>query len=201
MSRLEVCAGFDGSDVSDWTAIRCETLEGYQFTPRYGVDKRPTWWNPEEWNGRIPRAEVRAAVTDLFGPGGELKLVRMYCDPRDWHTEIDGWAMELGEEHVLEWDTGHGSSRIRQVHDMLVRFVTDLREGALTHDGCPQTAIHIANARKLARPGERYILGKPNEKQKIDLAMASALAHEAAADARVAGWGRAPDQDEYAYVG
>lgn len=200
VSRLEVCAGFDGSDVSDWTAIRVETLEGYQMTPRYGPDERSTWWNPEEFNGKIPRGEVRAAVTDLFGGDGSLRLVRMYCDPRDWHTEIDDWAIELGEEHVIEWDTGGGSARIRQVHEMLTRFVTDLSEGSLTHDGCPQTAVHIGNARKLARPGERYILGKPNEKQKIDLAMASALAHEAACDARRAGWGRSEDGDAYAYV-
>ena len=71
---------------------------------------------------------------------------------------------------------------------MLERFVTDLTSGQLTHDGCPITAIHVGNARKMARPGERYILGKPSEDQKIDAAMASALCHEAAADARAAGW-------------
>jgi hypothetical protein len=41
----EVCLGFDGSDVDDWTALRAETFEGFQFTPRFLGD-RPTIWNP-----------------------------------------------------------------------------------------------------------------------------------------------------------
>jgi hypothetical protein len=36
-----VCGGFDGSDTSDWSAIRLETMDGYQFTPTYGPDRRP----------------------------------------------------------------------------------------------------------------------------------------------------------------
>ncbi len=42
--------------------------------------------------------------------------------------------------------------------------------------------------RKVAKPGQKYILGKPADHQKIDAAMASILAHEAASDAREAGW-------------
>ena len=41
-----VCAGMDGSDSNDWTAIRAETIDGLQFTPRYGPDRRPMVWNP-----------------------------------------------------------------------------------------------------------------------------------------------------------
>jgi phage terminase large subunit-like protein len=40
----------------------------------------------------------------------------------------------------------------------------------------------------VAKPGQKYILGKPADHQKIDPAMASILAHEAAADTREAGW-------------
>ena len=57
----------------------------------------------------------------------------------------------------------------------------------MTHDGCPITAAHMANARKLTR-ASRYVIGKPNNHQKSDAAMAAVLAHEAAADARAAGW-------------
>lgn len=189
--RLKVCGGFDGSISGDWTAIRLETIDAFQFTPRYGPDNRPTIWNPAEWpNHRIPRSEVHAAVHNIFT---ELDVERFYCDPRDWQTEIEEWALEFGAEHVIEWDTGRGSTRIPAVHAMLERFVTDLTTGALTHDGCQITAIHIANARKMAKPGDRYILGKPSEEQKIDAAMASAICHEAAADARAAGWGEEVD--------
>ncbi len=182
----DVCGGFDGSDVDDWTAIRLETRDGYQFTPRYGPDGRPTIWNPAEWPGhRIPRGEVHVAVAEVFH---RYRVKRFYCDPRDWQTEIDQWALDHGDEVVVEWDTGRGSARVRQVHAALERFATDLKTGVLRHDGCPITARHVANARKVAKPGDRYILAKPSQAQKIDAAMASVLAHEAAADARAAGW-------------
>jgi hypothetical protein len=185
--RLDICSGFDGSTSSDWTFIRAETFSGFQFTPTYtvGGETRPTYWNPAESSGRIPRGEVHAAVEQMFT---KYRVERFYCDPRDWRTEQDEWALAYGSEHVTEWETGGGSTRTRVVHAMLERFVTDLTEGSLTHDGDPVVAIHMANARKLARPGEKYILGKPTEDQKIDGAMASALAHEAACDARAAGW-------------
>jgi hypothetical protein len=80
-----------------------------------------------------------------------------------------------------------------------VLFVTDLTSGALTHDGCPITNLHVGNARKLAKPGDRYILGKPSQAQKIDAAVTSVLAHEAAADARLAGWGK-PEPSRKVFV-
>lgn len=188
---MDVCGGFDGSEVNDWTALRLETLDGWQFTPTYGPDHRPTIWNPAEWpNHRIPRGEVHVAMQEIF----TLHTVeRFYCDPYDWHTEIDSWVLRYGEDHIIEWDTGRGSSRVPAVHAALERYVTDLATGALTHDDCPITKLHVANARKLAKPGDRYVLGKPHEHQKIDAAMASVLCHEAAADARLAGWGQAVD--------
>jgi hypothetical protein len=175
--------GFDGSDVDDWTAIRLETMDGYQFTPTYGPDSRPTIWNPAEWGGRIPRGEVHAAVDHIFRT---YRVLRMYCDPRDWQSEIETWGLEHGEDVVVEWAT----YRAVQMHAALERTVTDLTTKALTHDGCPITALHVGNARKLAKPGDRYILGKPSQSQKIDAAVTSVLCHEATADARAAGLGK-----------
>jgi hypothetical protein len=45
----------------------------------------------------------------------------------------------------------------------------------------------IRNARKLARPGMRYVLGKPSQAQKIDGVISSILADEAAGDLTAAG--------------
>lgn len=176
-----ICAGFDGSDVNDWTAIRCETTEGFQFTLRYGPDERPSIWNPAEWGGEIPRGEVDAAVDEMF----ERYDVRdFYCDPKDWQTDIGAWSLRHGEEHVTVWTT----HRIQQMYDEIRRFEADLREGRITHDGCPITSTHMANARKVAKPGQKYILGKPEDHQKIDVAMASILAHTASMDAIADGW-------------
>lgn len=184
--RLPVCAGFDGSDSDDWTAIRLETIGGWLFTPTYGPDRRPTIWNPAEWpNHRIPRGEVRTAMAELHAT---YALERMYCDPFDWRTEIEEWALEFGTEHVMEWDTGRGNTRVTAMFYALERFKTDLTTGALTHDSCPLTAIHMANTQKVAKPSEKYTISKKSPEQKIDSAMTSVLAHEAACDARAAGW-------------
>ena len=189
---LDICLGFDGSETDDWTCLRAETREGRLFTPTYGPDARPTLWNPAEWGGRIPRAEVDAAVREVFA---RHRVSRMYYDPPWWQSEGEAWSLEFGEKTVIAWPT----YRVSQMHAALERFVTDLTSGALEHDDCPVTKVHVANARKAARPGERYILSKPAGAyhQKIDAAVTSVLAHEAAADARAAGWG---DQSNYAYV-
>lgn len=176
-----VAAGFDGSDSDDWTAIRLETADGHRFTPLYGPDRRPTIWDPAEWGGQVPRGEVHAAWDELTT---RFRVVRAYCDPRDWQSEIADWAGRYGEKVFVEWAT----YRVVQMHDALERSLTDLSANPArsTHDGCQITATHIANARKAARPGQRYILAKPSPHQKIDAGMADTLAHEAAADARAA---------------
>lgn len=177
---VEVVVGFDGSDVDDWTLLRCETQQGYQFTPRFR-DGTPMIWNPADHNGQVPRLEVDAAVKDLFN---RFRVVRMYADPPYWETEIDQWAAEFGEKIVLRWAT----FRPVQMHAACERLLTDVNkvDSGFSHDGCPVTALHIRNARKQPRPSERYVLGKPSKPQKIDAAVTSVIAHEAAGDATAA---------------
>lgn len=180
----QICLGFDGADVGDWLAIRAETLDGLQFTPRYGPNGDPTIWNPaNQPDSRISHSMVSDAVDELFD---RFEVERMYCDPPRWATDIEQWARRHGEKSVLEWST----FRPRQMHEALERFISDLSTGAMTHDGCPLTAEHMANARMAAR-AQRYALEKPSDNQKIDACVASVMAHEAAADARASGWAEA----------
>lgn len=176
-----VALGFDGSRSNDWTALRLETEDGYRFTPRYGPDRRPTFWNPAEWEGRIPREEVKAAVAEVFAT---YKVAKAYIDPRHWETQADEWALEHGDDTVVLWPT----SSTNRMFDALSRYVEDSTEGLTTHDDDPTAKTHALNARKLAKPGDKYILGKPSENQKIDILMADVLAHEAASDQRALGW-------------
>lgn len=185
---IHCCLGFDGSLNNDWTAIRAETIDGWQFTPTYGPDRRPTIWDPAKWGGEIPRGEVRAAVDEIFST---YDVRRSYWDPEDWDTEIDNFALEYGAERVVVWRT----NRTTQMYEAIRRFETDLITGSVTHDGCPITAVHVANARKVAKAGQKYVLGKPTDQQKIDAAMASILAHEAAADSRLEGWSAESDDN------
>ena len=188
-----ICIGFDGSEVDDWTALRAETIDGYQFTPRYGPDRKPTIWNPaEHYDHRTPRAEVHAAIDDIFE---RYDVQRGYFDPPLWPTEIDEWELRHGETRIIRWQT----YRPHQMHAALERFVTDLLTARISHDGCPVTEQHIANARKATRGRDAYLLAKPNQHQKIDAAMASVLAHEAAADARADGWGEPVDNRMFVF--
>jgi len=180
-----ICLGFDGSENNDWTAIQAETFDGFSFTPRYGPDSEPTIWNPAKWNGQIPRGEVHAAVDELFT---RYRVERMYCDPQDWYTEIGEWALAHGSEHVFEWATNQVSRMFAEIK----RFEIDLANQRIRHDGCPIAATHMRNARKAAKAGQKYVLIKPADHQKIDATMGRILAHTAASDAREGGWDPTP---------
>lgn len=174
--KAQVVLGFDGSDVDDWTGIRAETREGYQFTPVTADGE--TIWNPADHGGKVPRLAVAAAVEELFAT---FDVVRMYCDPPYWATEIDNWAERFGKERVLRWE----SYQPKRMHAACERLLTDVNkaDSGFTHDGCTTAALHVRNARKESREaGRRYILTKPGDGRKIDLAVCSILAHEAWGD-------------------
>lgn len=190
-----VCGGFDGSENDDWTAIKLETREGLLFTPTYGPDQRPAYWNPSEWGGTIPRGEVEAAWDEI---ARRYELVRVYCDPgfhdeRSWESDIEEWAQLYGEEVFISWPT----NMVQRMYGALTRFHADASKRTILLDSCVATRTHLLNCKKVAKPGDRYILGKPAQTQKIDIAMTAVLAHEAAADARAAGW--PVKTEEYVY--
>jgi hypothetical protein len=74
------------------------------------------------------------------------------------------------------------------MHAAAVRLHTDVVKAntTFTHDGDEQIKVMIRNTRKLARPGMRYVLGKPSQQQKIDGTISSILANEAAGDVTAA---------------
>jgi len=187
-----ISLGFDGSRSGDWTALRAETIDGYRFTPTYGPDSRPAFWNPDEWEGRIPRGEVNAAVAEMFA---KFKVARFYVDPRHWETQTDAWALEHGDDVVVPWPT----NQTGRMYDALVRFLEDTAEKVTTHDSDPTAKVHAMNARRVAKPGDKYVLGKPSEVQKFDILMADVLAHEAAADMRGDGWSNSVDSRMFVF--
>ena len=188
----QIVVGFDGSDVDDWSALRAETRDGYQFTPTFGPDKQPTIWNPGSFGGKVPRLEVRAAIDEIFE---YFDVVRFYIDPPYWETEADALAETYGDKRVIRWET----YRPVQMHAAAERMLTDVAksDSEFTHDGCAITKIHVRNARKAPRPNQRYVLAKASQQQKIDSCVASIICHEAAGDVTAAdGW----LTDSYVYV-
>ncbi|WP_019148481.1 hypothetical protein [Timonella senegalensis] len=189
----DIVLAFDGSRSGDWSAIRAETKDGHRFTPTYtvGGEERTTVWKPEEWGGQIPRGEVHAAVRQLFK---KYNVKRFYCDPFDWFTEIEEWALEFGDEVVIQWPT----NKIDKMWQALVRYRSDMIEGISTHDGEDDFLTCATNARMAAKQGDKFILAKPSDHQKIDVLMADVLAHEAACDARSEGW--TSDKDDVMFM-
>ncbi|MGJ9405271.1 hypothetical protein ACHABQ_02965 [Nesterenkonia aurantiaca] len=198
-----IVLGGDLSNNNDWTGFRAMTLDGYQFTPTYGPNKVPTIWRPNGPGGLIPRGEVRAAFNELQS---RYTVVRSYMDPAgsargvsaeadamevveddSWRLELKQWQAEYQINNtptVFAWET----SSVSKIHPVLESFkqAVNGEESEFRHDGCPDTKTHILNAIVRARTGQRYILGKPNEHQKIDQAMSAVLCFEAWSDALVA---------------
>lgn len=195
-SKTQITAGFDGSDTDDWTGFRCETRDGYQFTPKF-PDGRPMIWNPADYEGhQVPRIEVSAGLAHIVD---RFHLARLYGDPPYWETEHDEWAELYGEDRIIRWYT----KRPTQMHAAAERLYVDLgkADSGFWHDGCDITEKHVTAAHKTPRPSAdqpgRYILRKPGDGRKIDMAIPSILAHEAWGDVTAEGW---PDVDEeFAY--
>lgn len=179
-AKTQIVLGFDGSDVDDWSGIRAQTRDGYQFTPET-PNGGPTVWNPADFGGQVPRLEVDAAVEWLFG---HFEVIRMYGDPPYWETELDAWAAKYGDKRVLRFET----YRPVQMHAACERLLVDVNkaDSGFSHDGCETTSDHMKAARKAQRPSNRYVLAKPGDGRKIDMAVVSVLCNEAAGDVTAA---------------
>jgi hypothetical protein len=191
--KSTIVLGFDGSDMDDWTGFRAETLDGFQFTPKFGPNNRPAIWNPAEHGGQVPRLEVSAALDEIMT---RYNVVLLYADPPYWDSEIDSWVDKYGDRVVISWYT----RRVVQMYAAAERLKTDIAKSdtTFTHDNCPITSGHVRNSRSAARPQGRYVLTKGSQDQKIDMCVTSILAHEAAMDAVAAGLA-APKRKSYYY--
>lgn len=178
--KTAVVGALDGSDVDDWTGIRLQTEDGYQFTPAL-ADGSSAFWDPREHGGQVPRLEVLAAIDWIFTT---YRVVRFYIDPPYWETECDELAAKYGDKRVIRWET----YRPVQMHAACERLITDVvkADSGFTHDGCRTTGIHVRNTRKAPRPGNRYVLKKASPKQKIDLCVTSVICNEAHGDVTAA---------------
>lgn len=191
-----IALGFDGSRFDDATALIATELEtGHQWS--LGIWQRPADLPPDvRWE--IPVDQVDGAVTDAFE---RWQVARMYCDPPKWESWIARWASRYGEKRVAEWWT----NRRKPMAYALRSYIGAIAAGELTHDGNPQLASHLANARRLytnlldEQGAQLWILRKerPDSPNKIDGAMGAVLSWEARNDALADGQGASG----FAFVG
>ena len=167
----KVTIGFDGSRVSDATALIVCRLEDGLLQPA-GV-----WEQPRHDNAgwEVPAGEVDAALADTMN---RFKVVRGYFDPPLYQTEIDGWAREYGEQAVMRYHTS--KARMMQAVE---RFRTDVAGQKIRHAGDSRLTRHVLNAQvRETRGGYWLAKSRPSSPDKIDAAVAAVLAYEARAD-------------------
>jgi phage terminase large subunit-like protein len=178
-----IALGFDGGQFHDSTGLIATHIKtGYQWMA--GLWECP----PGKTNWQVPASEVDATVRDLFA---RYTVWRLYADPPYWQSWIAIWQGVFGEERVIEWWTNRYIKMARAIEG----FHTAITDGSISHDGSPDVARHLGNARKQFI-GQRDEQGRPlwviqkdraDSPQKIDAAVSSVLSWEARTDAIAAG--------------
>lgn len=165
-----IALGFDGAQYDDSTALIGACLsDGHLF--EVGVWERPEGQAGVGW--QVDEDSVNAAVEDVFSTY-DVRL--MFADPwGDWRPTVGEWE-KARPGRVVEFDTRHVVKMCRA----LERLESDIRRHAITHDGKPTLARHMANARRRRR-GDLYVIGKDHKgsPRKIDAAVAATLADAA----------------------
>lgn len=166
--RERVVLAFDGSASGDSTALVGCTLDGHLWV-------EGLWENPGDPRWRVPRAEVDMAVQMAFQ---KYDVAELACDPWGWRSEIEDWSKRHGERHVLEWNTAH-AQRMAPATDRLYQAVATK---AVTHDGDPRLALHVAHCIAKRTPmGDLVSKDKRGSPRKIDAAVAAIVAFDRAA--------------------
>jgi phage terminase large subunit-like protein len=187
-----ITLGFDGARWRDSTALVATHVEsGTQWLA--GLWEKPN--TGEEWEA--PEEEIDATVADLFE---QFNVVRMYCDPPYWETQIATWSGRYGDKVVLEWWT----NQMKRMGYAIKAFSTAIQAGEISHDGNENYTRHLGNAmrKKLNIVDESgqslYVIFKERADSpfKIDAAMAGILSWEARCDALSAGEMSGPDLNE-----
>ncbi|MTB72795.1 terminase large subunit [Arsenicicoccus sp. MKL-02] len=166
----KVVLAFDGSASGDSTA-----LVGCTVGPDPHLFVAGLWENPGDRGWRVPREDVDNAVALAFD---RWDVVELAADPWGWRSEIEAWATRQGERRVIEWNTA-AAQRMAPATDRLYQAVVTQ---AVTHDGDPRLAAHVAHA--VAKPttlGDLIVKDKRNSPRKIDAAVASIVALDRAA--------------------
>lgn len=174
----EWTAGFDGSKSDDWTAlVICRVRDSYIMP--VGI------WNPAQFGGTIPTAQVDFAVRKMFE---QYDIVGFYADRAEFESYVDGWDQDFGDRLCVRSQPHHSVKfdmvgRKKETTEMVEAFHAAIVDGFLSHNGDKMLAAHVHNARR--RPNSYGInIGKDatESPRKIDAAIAAVLARKARQD-------------------
>jgi phage terminase large subunit-like protein len=176
-----VVLGFDGSRNGDNTALVAVTVEQDPQVKVLGLWERPD--DKPEW--RVPRAEVKDVIRQACR---DMHVREVAYDPFMWPDAME----ELLDEGIPCVEFPQSISRMGPATQRLYELV---KAGKLRHDGDPRMARHVGNAIiKTDERGSRLVKDARKSPRKIDLAVATVMAADSAAN-----WLAEPDDDEYVW--
>lgn len=184
----EVVLFFDGSKSDDATAVvGCRLSDGHVFT--VGVWQRPAGAQGDGWV--VNRHDVDQVVRAILDTHN---VVAFWGDPSHtqdddhtpfWENIIDGWHRDYHDRftvwavgtpgstngHSVMWDMA-ADRRQKSFTKSAERFVADITEGLITHDGHPALRQHLKNARRYpTRHGVSLWKGHRESSRKVDAAV------------------------------
>ena len=92
-----ITLGFDGSKGQDWTAlVACRVEDGALFPVKV--------WDPEKYDGEIPRDHVDKTVQWCFA---QYDVVAFRADVREFESYVDQWAVKFRKKLKLKATPKH----------------------------------------------------------------------------------------------
>lgn len=159
----QVVLGYDGSRKDDATVlVACRVSDGKVF--QIACWERPP--GPQGYGWEVPRIEVDEVVRDTFE---KYDVVKIWADPSGWQSYLDAWNTTFADRVVSVYP----SSQRKLMAQGLDRFLEDVLEGKIKHDGSAELTRHVLNAIP-ARYGQ---VQKPSQSHKIDGLIATVLAY------------------------
>lgn len=161
--------GFDGSFNGD-----CTVIVGVEVGEVPHIVPIAAWEKPEEADAdwQVPVLDVEEAIRNACK---KYDVVEIACDPYRWARTFQ----VLEDEGLPVVVFPQNASRMTPA---TTRFYEAVMNKTVTHNGDPMLARHIANATlRVDNRGSRLAKEKKNSTRRIDLAVASVMAHERAA--------------------
>ena len=175
---------FDGARTRDCAVFTAWTLGDVPKHHHVASWSRP-WHATADY--QHPRAEYKAAAREFIA-SHRVVLFAFDSSFHQLESLYEDWVVDFGEFGdglMLEFPTASG----QRMEKAIKQILEDTREGLYRHDGHPVVTAHVHGAVLGKNPRSSYMtLAKEKDSVKIDAAVTSVLAHEAAADTRAEGW-------------
>lgn len=185
----EIVMFFDGSKSDDATVlVACRVADGALFV--LGLWQAPPKARRGEW--LAPRGEVARRVRQARA---DYRIVGFFGDPSHtredgtldpyWMSTVDAWHREMHSQllvwakpgrngHAVAFDMSNKHGEGAKFVEAAELFVEEMSAGDTPHDGHPELARHIKNAKRFpTRFGVSLMKDGPESPRKIDLAVAA----------------------------